>query len=150
MCPERTRELLARPRGFEPLTFAFGGQRSIQLSYGRPFPSIPDQAPGSNQASTRCFTGNTVSQALRLRRRRTGGEVGSRTTRLLHPILGASRAVDPRGIAAWRGEVDVQISRLRVGKQPFDDGLELASFYELPSHQHCVGIVGAHRERALP
>ena len=39
---------MARPKGFDPLTSAFGGQRSVQLSYGRVGLCITQARPSGN------------------------------------------------------------------------------------------------------
>ncbi len=46
---------MARPKGFEPLTSASGGQRSIQLSYGRGEPHILREIAGEPS-----FTGKSA------------------------------------------------------------------------------------------
>ena len=51
---------MARPRRFERPTFAFGGQRSIQLSYGRLVLEIAESEATGNRAAKRkkqCNTG---------------------------------------------------------------------------------------------
>src|SRR6185312_6407906 len=57
-------------------------------------------------------------------------------------------AVDPRGVAARRRVVDVQIGGGRIGEEPFDRGFQFAPIDQLPAGHHRVRVEGADGEGA--
>src|SRR5262249_32158188 len=61
-----------------------------------------------------------------------------------------SNPVDPRGKAATRCKMDVQVGSAGICKKALDRSFQLTAVDELPSDQHCVGVKGAHRECAEP
>jgi hypothetical protein len=60
----------------------------------------------------------------------------------------ALRPLDPRRLAARRGEVNVQVGRARIGEQPIDGFFKLAAFGQFPAGHHAASVEAADRERA--
>jgi hypothetical protein len=60
------------------------------------------------------------------------------------------RAIDPRGVAAGRGEVNVQVCGLRIGEQARNRALEFLAIDQGVTDHHAAGIEGSDRERARP
>ena len=85
--PPKPLNLLARPKGFEPLAFAFGGQRSIQLSYGRLVIGLAD----FRDNSTYVVQGNRVNDEGELRDGRSRPPAGPLRSRCLPMVVGLAR-----------------------------------------------------------
>src|SRR5579864_3803540 len=91
MCPERTRTEVAHPTRFERVTFAFGGQRSIQLSYGCVTVHLADW-PGLGNGPARALRKCSEDRIFRSKSldclansRRLGHAGGTRAARVKQP-----------------------------------------------------------------
>jgi len=60
-----------------------------------------------------------------------------------------SCALDAGGITARCGEMDMQVGRARIGKQPLNRAFQLFPTDQLGPDHHGIGVESAYREHAL-